>query len=77
MVVGFLRALSDGAVTTYVAEVLVAAGHRGRGIGTALLEACHRLCPETRIDLLSTADASAFYEAGGFRAFAGYRKSFV
>jgi ribosomal protein S18 acetylase RimI-like enzyme len=42
-IIGFLRALSDGAVTTYVAELLVAPAWRGRGLGRALLDACQAL----------------------------------
>jgi GNAT superfamily N-acetyltransferase len=73
-VVGFLRALSDGEVTTYVAEILVAAEWRDRGVGSALIEACHALCPRTRLDLLSTAAAAPFYRARGFRPFPGFRR---
>lgn len=75
-VVGFLRALTDGAVTTYVCEVLVVPAWRGRGIGRALIEACHHLCPSTRLDLLSGGTADGFYEANGFRRFQGFRKSY-
>jgi len=75
-VVGFLRALTDGAVTTYVCEVLVVPAWRGRGIGRALIEACHHLCPSTRLDLLSGGTADGFYEANGFRCFQGFRKSY-
>src|SRR4051812_16074396 len=35
-VVGFLRGLSDGDVTLYVAEILVAPDWRGKGIASAL-----------------------------------------
>jgi ADP-ribose pyrophosphatase YjhB (NUDIX family) len=75
MVIGFLRALTDGAVTTYVAELLVAPQWRGMGIGRALVETCHNLCPSTRLDLLTTGSGDRFYEAAGFRHFGGYRKS--
>lgn len=37
-IIGFLRALSDGAVSTYVAELLVAPAWRRRGLGSALLD---------------------------------------
>lgn len=74
-IIGFLRALSDAHVSTYVAELLVAKDHRGSGIGRLLLEACHHLCPATRLDLLSTESAHEFYRHSGFRAFAGFRKS--
>lgn len=74
-VVGFLRAVSDRAVTTYVADVLVAPAWRGRGLATALLDACHALVPATRLDLLSVPGAVAFYERSGFTSFAGFRRT--
>jgi GNAT superfamily N-acetyltransferase len=74
--VGFVRALTDGEVTIYIAELLVVPGWRGRGLGRALLEACHLLYPHTRLDLLSTESADRFYEANGFRSFQGFRKSY-
>lgn len=73
-VIGFLRAITDGTVTTYIAELLVAKEWRGRGIGKALIDACHELVPATRLDLLSTDQADHFYEANGFRPFQGFRK---
>ncbi|MGN6696689.1 MAG: GNAT family N-acetyltransferase [Thermomicrobiales bacterium] len=74
-VIGFLRGLSDGGVTVYVAEVLVAPAWRGRGLGMALLELAQRLNPGARLDLLATAASRAFYERAGFRPFYGYRLS--
>ncbi|HEY1012737.1 MAG TPA: GNAT family N-acetyltransferase, partial [Herpetosiphonaceae bacterium] len=50
--IGFARCLSDGAVTTYLAELLIAPGWRGRGVGRALLGACQALVPATRLDVL-------------------------
>ena len=75
-IVGFVRALTDGEVTMYIAELLVAPEWRGRGLGRALLDACHLLFPHTRLDLLSTEAADQFYEADGFRRFQGFRKSY-
>jgi predicted N-acetyltransferase YhbS len=74
-VIGFLRALTDGQVTTYIAEVLVSPYWCGQGLGQALIETCQRLCPSTRIDLLSTESSDGFYEAVGFRHLQGFRKS--
>jgi GNAT superfamily N-acetyltransferase len=74
-VIGFSRALSDGVVTTYIAELLVVLEWRGRGIATALLQASHRLCPGSRLDLLATSTSRRFYEHLGFRPFAGFRWS--
>ena len=55
--VGFVRALTDGEVTMYIAELLLAPQWRGHGHGRALLDACHLLFPHTRLDLLSTESA--------------------
>jgi predicted N-acetyltransferase YhbS len=76
-VVGFVRALTDGSITMFIAEMLVDSQQRGRGIGRALLDVCHFLYPTTRIDLLSVDDARAFYQACGFRVIHdGMRKSY-
>jgi GNAT superfamily N-acetyltransferase len=74
-IIAFLRAISDGAVTTYVAELCVAQTWRGTGLGIALLAIAQRLCPGTRLDLLSTASSHAFYCRAGFREFTGFRRS--
>ncbi len=76
-VIGFCRALSDGVVTTYIAEALVAQGWRGQGIGAALLEASQRLSPGSRLDLLALETSRSFYERVGFRAFYGFRLSWA
>jgi GNAT superfamily N-acetyltransferase len=73
-VVGFLRALSDGAVSTYVAGLLVAPTWRGRGLGRALLDACQALAPTTRLDVLAEPEAIEFYTQTGFRPDAGFRR---
>jgi len=73
-VAGFLRGLSDGAVTTYVAELLVAPDWRGQGIAAALLDEAQQRFPGTRLDLLATTGSNSFYERIGFHAFAGYRR---
>jgi ribosomal protein S18 acetylase RimI-like enzyme len=77
-VVGFVRGLTDGAITMYIAEMAVDGQLRGRGIGRALLDTCHALFPGVRLDLLATHDARAFYMACGFRIlYNGMRKSYV
>lgn len=73
-IVGFLRGLSDGAITTYIAELLVVPNWRGQGIAAALLNEAQQRFPSTRLDLLATAESSSFYERIGFHAFAGYRR---
>jgi ribosomal protein S18 acetylase RimI-like enzyme len=77
-VVGFLRGLTDGAITMYIAEMAVEGRLRGRGIGRAMLDVCHALYPTTRLDLLAADDARAFYKACGFRVIHdGMRKSYM
>jgi ribosomal protein S18 acetylase RimI-like enzyme len=72
-VIGFCRALSDGGITTYIAELLVAPGWQRQGIGSALLEASQRSFPGSRLDLLAMETSRRFYERVGFRAFYGFR----
>ncbi len=74
-VIGFSRAVSDGVMTTYIAEVLVAPDWRSQGIASALLHTTHRLCPGSRLDLLATRASAPFYERLGFRSFVGFRRS--
>ena len=76
VIIGSVRAITDGAITVYVADLIVSPAFRGIGLGAMLVEACHRLVPTARLDLLAVADAAAFYEHIGFRPFRGYRKSF-
>ncbi|GIJ47144.1 acetyltransferase [Virgisporangium aliadipatigenens] len=66
-----------------VENVVVSAGYRRAGVGTALMEAAVRLARQAgcyKVQLLSRTDrkgAHAFYEARGFRAAAqGYRLYF-
>jgi ribosomal protein S18 acetylase RimI-like enzyme len=75
-IVGLLRALTDGEITTYVAEIIIDINYRGKGIGAALLDECHNLYPNTRLDLLSTEGADEFYERNNFREITGFRKSY-
>ncbi len=64
-VIGFSRSLSDGVVTTYVAELLLAPPWRRLGIAFALLEATQRLCPGSRLDLLLNGRGGRLLSAGG------------
>jgi GNAT superfamily N-acetyltransferase len=76
-VIGFVRGMTDGEVTMYIADLLVEREHRGKGLGRLLLDACHELYPRTRLDLISTAGANSFYKADGFRFVGeGLRKSY-
>jgi GNAT superfamily N-acetyltransferase len=76
-VIGFVRAITDGVITTYVAELLVSVEWRGRGIASVLLNVTQLLGPGTRLDLLATEQSRSFYERAGFHPFAGYRRRWV
>lgn len=75
-VVGCLRALTDGAVTLYICELLIEKNMRGSGIGGKLMHYVHDLYPETRLELLASTTSRSYYEAKKFRAFYGFRKTY-
>jgi GNAT superfamily N-acetyltransferase len=68
--VGFARAISDGAIFGYLADVYVLEGHRGRGLGLELVRemiagAGEQFASNVRW-LLHTADAQGLYAKLGF-----------
>jgi ribosomal protein S18 acetylase RimI-like enzyme len=71
IVVGFAYLLSDGEVQAYLALMAVAATHRRRGIGGALIQESFRGCGAERLDLLSIADS--FYESLVHQRWNGFR----
>jgi ribosomal protein S18 acetylase RimI-like enzyme len=75
-IVGFLRALSDGMVTTFICELIIAGHVRGAGIGKKLITYCHHLYPKTRTDLLASSTSHTYYESLNFRPFYGFRRTF-
>ncbi len=68
--VGFARAVSDGAIIAYLADVYVLPEHRGRGLGLELVrEIVDGEGGGLRTDvrwMLHTADAQGLYERFGF-----------
>jgi GNAT superfamily N-acetyltransferase len=67
--VGFARAISDGAIVGYLADVYVLAECRGRGLGLELVrEAVDGSDGKSVRWLLHTADAQGLYARLGFSA---------
>ncbi|MYK19564.1 GNAT family N-acetyltransferase [Candidatus Poribacteria bacterium] len=72
--VGFLRAITDTQITTYLCEVLVAREFRRLGLGRLLIDVCQGLVPTTRLDLLSTDESDDFYRVIDCVDFQGFRR---
>ena len=65
--VGFCRAVTDGLVFVYLADVYVEPAYRGRGLGVELVREMIEHGPYARRRwLLHTEDAHALYEKFGF-----------
>jgi GNAT superfamily N-acetyltransferase len=65
--VGFARAVSDGIAFAYLADVFVAAPHRGRGLGKRLVRTMIEEGPGARFRwTLFTHDAHGLYDQFGF-----------
>ncbi len=71
---GFLRAITDTQITTYLCEVLVDREFRRHGLGRLLIDVCQSLVPTTRLDLLSTGEADNFYRVIDCADFQGFRR---
>ena len=65
--VGFARAVSDGAIVAYLADVYVLPAHRGHGLGMELVREILDGGPRWRVRwMLHTADAQGLYARLGF-----------
>ncbi|WP_226585032.1 GNAT family N-acetyltransferase [Halobacillus litoralis] len=74
-VIGYLRGLTDGALTLYVCELLVKEGERSQGIAKRLISTAHECYPDTRVEMLANQQSESYYSNHGYRAFYGFRKS--
>ena len=72
-VVGVAEMFSDGELQAHLALLAVGSGHRRRGIGRALIKDALRRAGGERIDLLSEADATGFYEQPPHKRMPGFR----
>lgn len=73
-VIGHLRAMTDYALSTYIADILVAKEWRRKGLAGLLLEVCHQLTPRTLFVLMSVDESVKFYEREGFEHTIGFSK---
>lgn len=65
-IVGVLRGISDGEWVCYVADLAVAEGHQGKGIGTGLLKTCRDILgPGMGIVLVAYPEAVDYYRKIG------------
>lgn len=76
-IAGVVRALTDTEITMYISELLVSEKLRKKGLGSILINACHLLYPNTRIEVLASEESASFYKKHEFRSFSGFRKSYI
>ena len=72
-VVGFAFGFGDGAIDFYLSMLVVADGHRRRGVGRRLIDGLFERTGVARIDLLAEPGSEPFYESLPHRTFRGFR----
>jgi GNAT superfamily N-acetyltransferase len=64
--IGFGRAISDGAYQAALYDMVVAADHRGQGLGRQILETLLKKVGPCNVILYASPGREGFYEAAGF-----------
>jgi len=72
-VVGCARLLTDGSLSAYLCELVVAGTARRRGVGRALVQEAFARSGARRLDLLAEEGSEAFYRSFRQRDLPGYR----
>jgi ribosomal protein S18 acetylase RimI-like enzyme len=72
-VIGFVQVLTDGAIQTYLALLLVAKSARRRGVGRRLLSEAFARSDAKRLDVLAERDSAGFYGSFPHHEWLGYR----
>jgi ribosomal protein S18 acetylase RimI-like enzyme len=71
-VIGYVTALTDGVLSSFIPLLEVLPAYQGRGIGTALMtRMLHRLGHLPNVDLLCDPDVVPFYERFGMKSVGG------
>jgi len=65
--IGAGRAISDGATSSAIYDVVVAPEHQGRGYGRSILENLLSRLPSRSVLLVSVPQQLGFYEKAGFK----------
>ena len=71
--VGWARAVGDGVLQSHLSFLAVHPDHRRRGIGRLLVVATFQATGTKRMDLVTDAEASGFYERFAHKSMVGYR----
>jgi ribosomal protein S18 acetylase RimI-like enzyme len=71
--VGWAQAVGDGVLQSHLSFLAVHPDHRHRGIGRLLVVATFQATGTKRMDLVTDADASGFYERFAHKSMVGFR----